>query len=317
MFKKQIIFLMGPTASGKTQCAVELVQRYPCDIISVDSAMVYRGMDIGTAKPTPDILTIAPHRLIDIRDPSEPYSAAQFREEAWREIDVIHAKGRIPLLVGGTMLYFKALQQGLAEMPSANPEQRAALLKEAETSGWPLLHERLQAIDPVSASRIHPNDAQRIQRALEVYLLTGKNRTDFHEAQKSEKRDVHIHSFILAPTDRSLLHQKIEERFLAMLKSGFIDEANALFSRSDLNPSMSSIRSVGYRQAWDYLSGEIDYPTMREKAIIATRQFAKRQLTWLRHWPDGVWFESESPSVADDVANALNSILKGENNGAC
>jgi tRNA dimethylallyltransferase len=296
---------MGPTASGKTQLAVQLVQHFPFEIISVDSAMVYRGMDIGTAKPGPDILTIAPHRLIDIRDPVEAYSAAQFREDALREIADIQAHGKIPLLVGGTMLYFRALQQGLALMPSANAELRLQLSQEGERLGWPALHQRLVKIDPAAAARIHPHDNQRIQRALEVHLLTGKNISDWHEDQAKEDINYQMHYLIVAPNDRTILHERIKQRFLNMLNAGFIEEVKKLYVRGDLNLSVPAMRSVGYRQVWEYLEGKYSYTEMQEKGIAATRQLAKRQLTWLRSWPDAVWFESEDKNLWDHLTEIL------------
>ncbi len=300
--KPCVICLMGPTASGKTQLAIQLVQQYPFEIISVDSAMVYRGMDIGTAKPGADILAIAPHHLIDIREPQDPYSAAQFREDALREIAVIQAKGKIPLLVGGTMLYFRTLQQGIAKMPSANVELRLKLTHEGETLGWPALHSRLATVDPVAAQRIHPQDSQRIQRALEVHVLTGKNLTTWHDNQEINKTDNAFHYLVVAPQDRSILHERIKQRFIQMLDAGLIDEVKRLFSRADLNLETPAIRSVGYRQIWEYLEGKLTFDEMREKGIIATRQLAKRQLTWLRSWPDAVWFDSEAIDLLDQVA---------------
>lgn len=289
----QIICLMGPTASGKTQLAIDLVQQFPLDIISVDSAMVYRGMDIGTAKPTSDILRLAPHRLLDICDPRERYSVAQFCEDAWREIHDILAHGKIPLLVGGTMLYFHALQQGLAELPSADVSVRESLLHEGSTLGWPHLHERLVKIDPVAAKRIHPHDMQRIQRALEVYELTGKNMTESQEQHQVFSTNHHFINLAIMPDDRALLHQAIAERFDDMLKKGFIDEVKKLYDRGDLSLELPSMRSVGYRQVWQYLEGTFTFDEMREKSIIATRQLAKRQLTWLRSWENAIYFSSD------------------------
>lgn len=287
-----LIFLMGPTAAGKTQLAVELVQRFPCEIISVDSAMVYRGMDIGTAKPDAELLKIAPHRLINIRDPKDAYSAADFCDDALREINDIISQKKIPLLVGGTMLYFRALYRGLADMPSADAAIREKLFQEGVNSGWAELHKRLAAVDPVSAARIHPNDSQRIQRALEVYELTGKNLTAWQKEQTDPLAGFNIHHFAIAPQDRSVLHQRIAQRFNAMLEQGFVAEVEKLFARGDLDLHTPAIRSVGYRQVWEYLLGNYSYDEMREKGIIATRQLAKRQLTWLRSWPNVKWFDS-------------------------
>lgn len=277
-----VIFLMGPTATGKTDLAVELVRHFPCDIISVDSAMVYRGMDIGTAKPGPDILRIAPHRLIDILDPAEAYSAAQFRDDARREIMAIKTAGRIPLLVGGTMLYFRALQRGLSDLPSADPLVRNRLEQEAATLGWATLHSRLASIDPVAAARIHPNDPQRIQRALEVYEITGLPMTEFFARQTAEAWEGAIIKLALTPDNREVLRQRIETRFYAMLEQGLIEEVQALRQRGDLDRDRPALRSVGYRQVWDYLAGDLSRDEMVHQAITATAQLAKRQMTWLR-----------------------------------
>jgi tRNA dimethylallyltransferase len=304
---------MGPTASGKTQLAIDLLQRFPLEIISVDSAMVYRGMDIGTAKPTPEILKIAPHRLIDIRDPSEPYSAAQFREDVVREINDVIAHGNIPLLVGGTMLYFSALQKGLSELPSAHPEIRAKLAAEALQYGWPALHERLVKVDPVAAQRIHPHDSQRIQRALEVYDVSGKSLTAWQHANAPTGVDYEICNVVVSPADRHILHERIAKRFMSMLAEGFLDEVKCLIARGDLNIEMPSMRSVGYRQAWEYLQGQFSYEEMCEKGIIATRQLAKRQLTWLRHWSGEVtWFDSMSDTLLEQVVLHLQRLVSSK-----
>lgn len=294
---------MGPTASGKTQLAIDLVQQYPFEIISVDSAMVYRGMDIGTAKPTPDILNIAPHHLIDIRDPADAYSAAHFRIDAINKIETILQQGKIPLLVGGTMLYFKALQKGLSELPSADPDVRAKLTAEAEAIGWHAMHEKLKQIDPVAAVRIHPHDAQRIQRALEVYELTQKSLTSIQEADVPSDSQYEIINLAITPTDRVVLHERIAKRFSTMLEEGFLDEVKQLMGRGDLTQETTSMRSVGYRQAWDHLVGNVTYEDMRENSIIATRQLAKRQLTWLRNWPQEIhWLDSLDDNL---LANAV------------
>lgn len=308
-FPRSVICLMGPTASGKTQLAVELVQQFPFEIISVDSAMVYRDMDIGTAKPTADILKIAPHRLINIRDPKEAYSAAQFREDALREIADIFSRGKIPLLVGGTMMYFRALQQGLAAMPAADAITRATLLAEGQAQGWSALHERLQKIDSVAAARIHPHDSQRIQRALEVYAVSGKNLTAWQQEQGEEILNFQILNLAVAPQDRAVLHQRIALRFNTMLELGLVQEVERLQARGDLDLQTPAIRSVGYRQVWEYLLGKLTVEEMREKGIIATRQLAKRQLTWLRSWPEVQWFNSEDKTVFSQVANYLKNIL--------
>lgn len=277
---------MGPTASGKTQLAVELVQQFPLEIISVDSAMVYRGMDIGTAKPDAETLKIAPHRLIDIVDPAQSYSAGQFRQDALREIEDIIAQGKTPLLVGGTMLYFRVLQQGLAKLPPANKELRAELEERCEKEGWEALHAELAKIDSKAAERIKPQDSQRIQRALEVYQLTGIPISDWQQSSTSPLANYQIHNVALMPEDRAALHTRIEQRFDAILAAGFEEEVKKLRQRKDIHLDLPSMRSVGYKQMWQYLAGELTYDQMREQAIAATRQLAKRQITWLRSWPD-------------------------------
>ncbi|SRR5579883_3003737 len=304
-----VICLMGPTASGKTPLAVELVQRFPCEIISVDSAMVYRGMDIGTAKPGAEILAQAPHRLIDILDPNLPYSAGQFRLDALREIQEIIAKGKIPLLVGGTMLYFRVLMQGLAPLPPANAVLRAQLQMRADVEGWQALHANLAKVDPIAAKRIHPQDSQRIQRALEVYELTGKTITAWQVEETSPLSHYRLYSLALIPSDRARLHQRIALRFRQMLAQGFVAEVEDLYHRGDLSADLPSIRSVGYRQAWAYLSGEINETEMQEQAIAATRQLAKRQLTWLRSWPEVILFDSEADDIVGKVAKRIEQII--------
>ena len=279
------IFLMGPTASGKTDLAIELCQALPCDIISVDSALIYRGMDIGTAKPTPAELAQAPHRLIDILDPAMSYSAADFCKDALREMKEIADRGRIPL-------------------PSADPAIRAGIEEEAARLGWQALHDELVRIDPVAGARIHPNDPQRLCRALEVYRISGKTLTELTQVQ-GEGLPYRALQFAIAPRDRAVLHQRIEQRFDKMLGSGFEQEVRALYERGDLTPDLPSIRCVGYRQMWDYLAGEVEYDEMRYRGIVATRQLAKRQMTWLRGWPDVTWLESgESGNLARVVAQA-------------
>lgn len=282
---------MGPTASGKTALALELAEKHNCEIISVDSALIYRGMDIGSAKPSAEELARGPHRLIDIRDPAESYSAADFRTDALAEIEQIISLGKTPLLVGGTMMYFKALQEGLSPLPSANEAIRAEIQAEADTKGWEQLHAQLRAIDPVSAERIHPNDPQRLSRALEVYRICGKSLTELTQI-KSAPLPYDVVQFAIAPRERKVLHDLIAQRFRLMLQQGFIDEVTQLKTRSDLHLDLPSMRCVGYRQCWQYLNGEFDYDTMVEKAVTATRQLAKRQLTWLRSWPELNWLES-------------------------
>jgi len=280
------VCLMGPTASGKTGVAVELVQQLPLEIISVDSALVYRGMDIGTAKPGADILRIAPHRLIDIRDPAQAYSAAEFRSDALEAMEDIRRHGKIPLLVGGTTLYFRALEQGLSDLPGADPGVRAQLEAEAQELGWAAMHTRLAGIDPAAAARIHPNDPQRIQRALEVHALTGSTLSQLCAEGRAGPPDSRFLKIILAPQDRALLHARIRQRFDAMLEQGFLDEVRRLRARGDLHGDLPSMRAVGYRQAWDHLDGKLSAEEWVERAVIATRQFAKRQMTWLRSETD-------------------------------
>jgi tRNA dimethylallyltransferase len=304
-----IFCLMGPTASGKTQLAAQLVKRFPCEIISVDSAMVYRGMDIGTAKPTPDILAAAPHRLINLLDPKESYSAGQFRTDALREIEDIIAHGKIPLLAGGTMLYFRVLQQGIAKLPQADMHLRTELKMRAEQEGWEALHAFLGSVDPLSARRIERRDSQRIQRALEVYLLTGKPMSVWQAEETSPLSGYQLYSLALVPSDRLQLHERIAKRFLHMLDLGFMDEVERLYARQDLTPDLPSIRSVGYRQAWDYFSGQLNFNEMKESAIAATRQLAKRQMTWLRSWKNVTSFDADSHHVLDQTTMWLEKHL--------
>ncbi|MEX0964590.1 MAG: tRNA (adenosine(37)-N6)-dimethylallyltransferase MiaA [Pseudohongiellaceae bacterium] len=304
--KPNVLCLLGPTASGKTSLAVDLVQRYPFQIVSVDSAQIYRQMDIGTGKPKPEILKRAPHRLIDFIDPAVPYSASQFRQDAFREIDDILGVGDTPLLVGGTMLYFRVLRDGLADLPQADPEIRAEIEKLALEQGWEAVHESLAAVDPDSAARIHPNDPQRLQRALEVYRVSGKTMSSLHtemQAQQEAKLPYNLHFFAIQPEDRGVLHRAIQTRFRQMLEDGLVAEVQALRDRGDLSHRLPSIKSVGYRQVWQHLDGEYDYEAMVEKSIIATRQLAKRQLTWLRSWP-GLHI------LRDSSAQSVQHVLK-------
>lgn len=296
---------MGATATGKTDLAVELVRRLPCEIISVDSAMVYRGMDIGTAKPGADVLAEAPHRLIDIRDPAEVYSAAEFRDDALREIAAIHAAGAVPLLVGGTMLYFRALHHGLAEMPAADSRIRRALEEEAGRLGWDAMHRKLARVDAQSARRIHPNDPQRIQRALEVHALTGVPLSAWHQNASRSSFPYPLRQLILEPDARAALHQRIERRFDRMLERGFVEEVAQLRARPDLGLDKPAIRAVGYRQVWQYLDGTLSYEAMRERGIIATRQLAKRQMTWLRGLDEAARFHSLDRNLLDKVLKWL------------
>ena len=282
----KVLCIMGPTAAGKTDIAIELADREPYQIISVDSAMVYRHMDIGTAKPDAQTLAKAPHQLIDIIEPEQSYSAADFVADATHEIEACFAAGKKPLLVGGTMLYFKALQQGLSEMPAADPDIRAAIVAEAEQQGWEAMHTQLQQVDSEAAAMIHPNDPQRLQRALEIYRITGKTRSKLWQEQQSSVAPYDFVNIAVYPDDRTVLHERIAKRFMHMLDQGFIGEVESLRQRPELTLQHPSMRCVGYRQVWQYLQGEFDRDTMIEKGIAATRQLAKRQLTWLRSWPN-------------------------------
>jgi len=301
---------MGPTASGKTGLAVELCQRFPLEIISVDSALVYRGMDIGTAKPDAGTLQRAPHRLIDIRDPAESYSAADFCADALREMRSITSSGKVPLLVGGTMLYFRALEYGLSELPAADPEVRQQLEQHAAAIGWPAMHEILLQKDPQAAARIHPNDPQRIQRALEVISLSGQSMSELHGRTETYTLGYRLHKIVISPEPRSVLHQRIEQRFDLMINAGFIDEVKGLFARPDLNANLPAMRAVGYRQAWQWLQGQCTFEEMREKAIAATRQLAKRQLTWLRRESAALWYDLQADGVRQEVIEALGTFLE-------
>jgi len=303
------IFLMGPTASGKTGVAVELVRRLPCEIVSVDSALVYRDMDIGTAKPDAATLAAAPHHLIDILDPTQSYSAAKFRADALQLMAEITARGRIPLLAGGTMLYFKALRQGLNELPQADPATRAGIDKMAAERGWPALHAELARLDPVTAARLNPADAQRIQRALEVCFLTGRPMSALLEAEAVADLPYRVLALALLPGDRAVLHQRIAQRFDAMLEQGLIAEVERLRRKYVLDLSLPSMRCVGYRQAWQYLDGEFDLATLREKGIAATRQLAKRQLTWLRGMEGITPFDCLEPKLDATVLDWLKREL--------
>ncbi|WP_371875629.1 tRNA (adenosine(37)-N6)-dimethylallyltransferase MiaA [Duganella aceris] len=302
MNKPLAVAIMGPTASGKTASALAIAARIPSEIISVDSALVYRGMDIGTAKPTREELAAAPHHLIDIIDPLDSYSVAQFRADTLRLVDDIVARGKLPLLVGGTMLYFKGLADGLDDLPGADPVLRAQLEDEAAAIGWPAMHARLAVLDPETAARLAPNDAQRIQRALEICTLSGKPMSELLALREKTELPFELLSFALEPSDRAVLHQRIVRRFDIMLEEtpsgNLISEVETLRRRGDLHPGLPSMRCVGYRQAWEYLDGSIDYKTMRETGIIATRQLAKRQLTWLRSMPDRVVLDCLAPDPA-------------------
>lgn len=278
------VCLMGPTASGKTGLAISLASSLPFEIVSVDSALVYRGMDIGTAKPSIALRQQIPHHLVDIRDPLQTYSAADFRRDALVAMAEITERGRVPLLVGGTMLYFKALRDGLANLPSANVEVRSNISEIAEREGWPEVHKRLAKVDPTSAARINPNDPQRLQRALEIYEVSGQSMTELLQSAQTAC-PFRLCEIALVPGDRSRLHEAISVRFGEMIEAGLIDEVRALMARGDLSPALPAIRAVGYRQVWAHLKGELTRAEMQERACAATRQLAKRQLTWLRSWP--------------------------------
>lgn len=292
MQKPLAIFLMGPTASGKTDLAIQLRQTLPVEVISVDSALIYKGMDIGTAKPSKEEQALAPHRLIDIIDPAESYSVANFREDALREMADITKSGRIPLLVGGTMMYYNALLNGLSPLPSSKPEVRAEIQAKAEQIGWNGVHKELLKIDPVAGERINENDSQRIGRALEVFYISGKTMTEL-TAQKGDELPYETVQFAIAPQDRAVLHQRIEQRFNKMIELGFKQEVEGLFKRGDLHIDLPSIRCVGYRQMWEHLQGDISLEEAVFKGICATRQLAKRQITWLRGWTSSIeWLDS-------------------------
>ncbi|MEZ7205922.1 tRNA (adenosine(37)-N6)-dimethylallyltransferase MiaA [Pseudoalteromonas sp. DY56-GL79] len=302
--KLPVITLMGPTAAGKTALAIELCQALNTEIISVDSALVYKGMDIGTAKPSAQEQAQAPHHLIDIIDPAQSYSVAEFRADAIKLIDDFHQRGKVPILVGGTMMYFKGLIEGLSPLPEADAEIRAVLEREAEQKGWPALHQQLKEIDPEAAAKISENDSQRINRALEVYRISGKTMTQLQQS-KQDALPYQFHQFAIAPNDRKVLHERIEKRFKIMLDEGFKNEVLALYQRKDLHPDLPSIRCVGYRQMWEYLAGECDYNEMVFKGVAATRQLAKRQLTWLRGWQDVTWLDTDSQENLQRVLTSL------------
>lgn len=297
------IFIIGPTASGKTGLAMKLMEHFPIELISVDSALIYKGMDIGTAKPTAEELTKAPHRLISFLDPSQSYSAADFRKDALREMQEITEKGKIPVLVGGTMLYYRALENGLAVLPEAAPEVRKKLSDEAEEKGWDVLHQRLIEVDPVAGQRIHPNDKQRIQRALEVFELTGKPLTELQKEAQLDALPYRLLKIALIP-EREWIRDLAEKRFEIMVEQGFLNEVKTLYERDDLHDDLPSIRCVGYRQAWQYLEGKLDADEMKERAVIATRQLAKRQMTWMRSEPDITRYDAKNyqlDSVLSDI----------------
>ncbi len=308
--KPPAVLLLGPTASGKTPLALALARVLPVEIVSVDSAQVYRGMDVGTAKPSPEERGAAPHHLIDIIDPTEAYSAAHFRADALRLMNEIAARGRIPLLVGGTMLYFKALREGLSELPESDAGVRARLDTEAAARGWPALHAELAGVDPETAARLKPTDAQRIQRALEVFRISGKPMSQLIGRGKSAALPFRLIELALVPSDRGALHGRIEARFDAMLKDGLVEELRTLRKRYTLRPGLPSMRCVGYRQAWQFLEGDIKRDELRDRGIFATRQLAKRQLTWLRGMQGITTFDCLAPNVAPKATDFLRQRLK-------
>ena len=305
-----VVFLMGPTAAGKTAIATALAERGPYEIVSVDSALVFRHLDIGTGKPGPEVLARAPHRLVDIRNPDERYSAGEFRDDAVRAISDIRASGRVPLLVGGTGLYFRALEQGLAVLPAADREVRAGIEREAERAGWPAMHAKLAAIDPTSARRIHPSDPQRIERALEVHALTGQPMSELLARGRRGALAGPVCRIVIEPADRSALHRDIATRFAGMLDAGLIDEVRDLRRRWPLTERSASMRLVGYRQVWAYLEGQCSRAEMTERAIAATRQLARRQLTWLRADRVAVRVDCHAPDAAQRVAACVESFVE-------
>lgn len=309
-----VIFLLGPTAAGKTGLAVELVEALDAEIVSVDSAMVYRGMDIGTAKPDSATLARAPHALIDIRDPAQAYSAAEFRRDAIAEIERIHGAGRIPLLTGGTSLYFRALEHGLSDLPPRDDVIRAGLSAEAQALGWHALHTRLAAVDPASGARIHPNDAQRIQRALEIHMLTGQTPSALHAKKHAEENESRlpwsICKLVVSPASRQALHERIALRFQIMMKAGFYLEVEKLYARPDLTVDMPSVRAVGYRQLWQVLAGDWSLEQGVDKSVFASRQLAKRQLTWLRSLDDARWFDSDDAGLFEKAREHVEKQLQ-------
>jgi tRNA dimethylallyltransferase len=307
--QKCAIFLMGPTAAGKTSLAMRVAKLIPVDIISVDSAMIYQGMDIGTGKPKSNELKMVPHALIDILDPKESYSAAQFCHDAYALMEQSINNKRIPMLVGGTMMYFNSLQQGLSTLPQANPQVRDALLKEGQQHGWKYLHDRLHQLDPIAAQHIHPNDPQRIQRALEVITITGRPFAQQLINKTELLKDWQIQKIVLAPTTRAQLHDFIALRFMQMLEQGFIEEVELLYKRNDLYIGLPSIRSVGYRQIWQYLAGQYTKQEMIDKSIVATRQLAKRQFTWLRKWTDLVWLDNTKQDLVASFLLEVNKLI--------
>ena len=303
-----VAIIMGPTGAGKTDVALRLAERHPVEIVSVDSAMIYRSMDIGTGKPSAEILRRHPHHLVDILDPSQPYSAGQFVRDARQAIDDIHARGKLPLLVGGTMLYFRALRRGIAQMPSADAGVRAQIDAEAAEHGWPAVHAQLAAIDPHAARRIQRNDAQRIQRALEVHRLTGRTLTDLHATTTASAPDLQFTAFAWVPGDRDRLYAGIEKRFMQMMSDGFLEEVRRLYERGDLRADLPAIRSVGYRQLWEHLSGSEALNSAIQRAIFATRHLARRQLIWLRSDDDLQWLDALEPGADAQMERTIAAL---------
>lgn len=297
--------LMGPTGAGKTDLALRLAARYPIEIVSVDSAMVYRGMDIGTGKPDPEVLAQFPHHLVDILEPSQPYSAGQFVRDALQAIAEIRARGNLPMLVGGTMLYFRALRRGLADMPSADPQIRQEIDAEAAHGGWPALHARLALLDATTAQRIQPNDGQRIQRALEVHRLTGKTLSELHAQTRPADPEMTFIAMAWAPSDRERLYAAIERRFEQMMQTGLLEEVRRLQQRGDLHADLPAIRSVGYRQLWEHLCDGASLASSVQRAIFATRHLARRQLIWLRAENDVQWYDSLDSSAGDQIERVI------------
>jgi tRNA dimethylallyltransferase len=309
---RRAVLLMGPTASGKSELALQLSEAMPFEIISVDSAQIYRGMDIGTAKPDAATRARVAHHLIDIRDPADSYSAGQFTRDAFAAMQDIWGRGRQPLLVGGTMLYFHALSAGIAKLPGADPQVRASILRQAANDGWSAVHAELAAVDPAAAARIHVNDPQRLQRALEVYRLTGESMTSLQGRRVSVFSGVEVREFVVAPLERRDLHTRIGKRFDAMLEAGLIAEVRSLYDRGDLSAEHPSMRAVGYRQMWRYLAGHGSLDDARELSIVATRQLAKRQLTWARRRAGAIWLDSMHPDVARMMTNALSESASAQ-----
>lgn len=314
--RKPVVLILGPTGAGKTDLAIRLAQQLPVEIVSVDSAMVYRGMDIGTGKPSAATLQQFPHHLVDTLDPSQAYSAGQFLREVYQAIDAIHTRGKLPLLVGGTMLYYRALRRGLAQLPEADASVRAGLDADAAQRGWPALHADLKTIDPVAAARIQPNDGQRIQRALEVFRLSGKTLTELHATTPLPDPRLQFHAYAWVPSDREQLYNAIGARFEAMMQAGLLQEVRRLYERGDLHAGLPAIRSVGYRQLWEHLEQGIPLPTAHSNAVFATRHLARRQLIWLRSDSELKWFDALESSAAahmeQQVASHCTLGLRGK-----